>query len=143
MRSFQGVWDEKGTAIGRVDVEPITLVGVVVVNLALVVYGIGIVSEQRSHKVTAKVLRFLQAGVALDVIATTCMIIGSGAGLTLHGYLGFSALAAMVSETALAWRHRAHHGDGDVPGWLHWYSRLAYGWWCIAYVAGAALVMGR
>ncbi len=86
-------------------------------------------------------LGFLQAGVVLDVVATTCMIIGSGEGLTLHGYLGFSALAAMMSETALAWRHRAANGDQEVPGWLHWYSRFAYGWWCVAYVAGAFMVI--
>ena len=122
--------------------EPIVIVGVVIVNLALIVYGIGIVAEQRSHRVTAKALAFLRAGVVLDIVATTCMIIGSGAGLSLHGYLGFSALAAMVSETALAWRHRSTRGDDEVPGWLHWYSRFAYGWWCIAYVAGAYLVMG-
>jgi len=123
-------------------VSPILIAGVVIVNLALIVYGIGIVAEQRSHKITAKVLRFLQAGVALDIMATSLMILGSGEGLSLHGYIGFSALAAMVSELVLAWRHRAAHGDADVPGWLHWWSRGAYGWWCVAYVAGAALVMG-
>ena len=122
--------------------EPITIVGVVLVNVALIVYGIGIVGEQRSHRVGAKVLRFLQVGVVLDIVATSCMVIGSGAGLSIHGYLGFSALAAMLSETAFAWRHRSNHGDEEVPGWLHNYSRAAYGWWCIAYVAGAALVMG-
>jgi hypothetical protein len=120
---------------------PISIVGVVFVHFALVTYGIGIVSEQRSHRVTSRVLGFLQAGVVLDVVATTCMIIGSGEGLTLHGYLGFSALAAMMSETALAWRHRAANGDQEVPGWLHWYSRFAYGWWCVAYVAGAFMVI--
>lgn len=120
---------------------PVSIAGVVFVHFALVTYGIGVVSEQRSHRVTARVLRFLRAGVVFDVVATTCMIIGSGEGLTLHGYLGFSALAAMVTETVLAWRHRAAHGDGEVPGWLHWYSRVAYGWWCVAYVAGAAMVM--
>lgn len=122
--------------------EPITIVGVVLVNVALIVYGIGIVGEQRSHRVSAKILGFLQAGVLLDIVATSCMIIGSGAGLSVHGYLGFSALAAMLSETAFAWRHRSKNGDDEVPGWLHNYSRAAYGWWCIAYVAGAALVMG-
>lgn len=122
--------------------EPILIAGIVTVNLALVTYGIGIVSEQRSRRITLKVLRFLQAGVALDVVATSFMILGSGEGLSLHGYIGFSALAVMVSELTLAWRHRASHGDGEVPGWLHRWSRLAYGWWCVAYVAGAALVMG-
>ncbi len=120
---------------------PISIVGVVLVHFALVTYGIGIVGEQRSHRVTARVLGFLRAGVVFDVVATACMVIGSGEGLTLHGYLGFSALAAMVSETALAWRHRAANGDEVVPSWLHWYSRIAYGWWCVAYVAGAAMVM--
>ncbi len=122
--------------------EPITIVGVVLVNVALIVYGIGIVGEQRSHRVSATVLRFLQVGVILDIVATSCMIIGSGAGLSIHGYLGFSALAAMLSETGFAWRHRSVNADDEVPGWLHNYSRAAYGWWCIAYVAGAALVMG-
>ncbi|MEJ2207316.1 MAG: hypothetical protein P8170_24850 [Gemmatimonadota bacterium] len=121
--------------------EPISILGVVFVHLALVSYGVGIVTEQRSRRVTARVLRFLQGGVVLDVIATSCMIMASGEGLTIHGYLGFSALAAMASETALAWRHRAAHGDAEVPRWLHWYSRCAYGWWCVAYVAGAAMVM--
>ena len=121
--------------------QPISVAGVALVHVALVSYGIGIVAEQRSHKVTARALRFLQVGVLFDIVATSFMIIGSGEGLTLHGYLGFSALAAMLSETTLAWRHRAANGDGEVPGWLHWYSRLAYGWWCVAYVAGAAMVM--
>ncbi len=121
--------------------EPISIAGVALVHVALITYGIGIVAEQRSHKVTARALRFLQTGVLFDIVATSFMVIGSGEGLTLHGYLGFSALAAMLSETALAWKHRAAHGDGEVPVWLHWYSRLAYGWWCVAYVAGAAMVM--
>lgn len=123
--------------------EPVSILGIIVVNLALLSYGVGIVTEQRCRRVTAPVLRFLQGGVVLDVIATICMILGSGEGLTIHGYLGFSALTAMASETALAWRHRAAHGDGEVPGWLHWYSRCAYGWWCVAYVAGAAMVMSE
>jgi hypothetical protein len=123
-------------------VEPIVIVGVVIVNLALIVYGIGIVAEQRSHRITAKTLNILRVGVVLDIVATTCMVIGSGAGLSLHGYIGFSALAAMLSETLFAWKHRSDHGDEKVPGWLHQYSRFAYGWWWVAYVAGAWLVMG-
>lgn len=123
-------------------VEPILIAGIVTVNLALVAYGIGIVTEQRHRRITLKVLRFLQLGVALDIVATSFMIVGSGEGLSLHGYIGFSALAVMLSELIVAWRHRASHGDAEVPAWLHRWSRLAYGWWCVAYVAGAALVMG-
>ena len=121
---------------------PLILFAVVVVNLALISYGVGIVAEQRSHQVTARALFWLRLGVVLDIVATTAMVLGSSSGpFTLHGLLGFSALGVMVAERGMAWRHRSRHGDGRVPGWLHLYSRLAYGWWVVAYVTGAWLVM--
>ena len=121
---------------------PVTIAAVTIVHLALICYTIGIVTEQRSHRVTNRTLRFLQVGVAFDIVATALMVVASGSGpFTLHGALGFSALAAMASETGLSWRHRTRHGDDSVPGWLHQYSRLAYGWWLVAYVTGAVLVM--
>lgn len=121
---------------------PILVAGIIIVNLALVSYAVGIVGEQRSHRVSSRVLAFLVVGVVLDVTATACMIAGSSRGwLTLHGILGFSSLAAMLSETYFAWRHRRMNGDDLVPPWLHRWSRIAYGWWLVAYVTGAYLVM--
>ncbi|GMV05000.1 MAG: hypothetical protein AMXMBFR53_12800 [Gemmatimonadota bacterium] len=121
---------------------PITIFAVTVVNLALVAYGVGIVTEQRTHKVTARALFWLRLGVVLDVVATTAMILGSSSGpFTLHGYVGYSALAVMMTETGLAWRHRSQRGDEDVPRWLHLFSRFAYTWWVLAYFTGAWLVM--
>jgi uncharacterized repeat protein (TIGR03987 family) len=123
-------------------VNPILVAGTIIVNLALISYGIGIFSEQRNRRVSAFALRFLWIGVVLDIVATACMITGSSRGaFTLHGLLGFSSLTAMVVETALATRHRKRFGDDLVPGWLHGYSRFAYGWWLVAYVTGAYLVM--
>lgn len=120
----------------------VLLAGVVIVNLALISYAIGIISEQRSHRVSAATLNWLRLGVVLDVTATACMIAGSSRGwLTPHGILGFSSLAAMLVETGLAWRHRSLQGDQPVPSWLHRYSRIAFGWWIVAYVTGAVLVM--
>jgi len=121
---------------------PITIFAVTVVSLALIAYGVGIVTEQRTHKVTARALFWLRLGVVLDIVATSAMILGSSSGpFTAHGFVGYSALAIMMSETGLAWRHRSRHGDADVPGWLHLYSRFAYGWWVVAYFTGAWLVM--
>lgn len=121
---------------------PITIFAVTVVNLALVAYGVGIVTEQRTHKVSARALFWLRLGVALDIVATTAMILGSSSGpFTLHGYVGYSALAVMMTETGFAWRHRSRNGDGDVPRWLHLFSRFAYTWWVLAYFTGAWLVM--
>lgn len=122
--------------------DPILMTGVITVQLALISYGVGIVSEQRSHRVTARTLNWLRLGVVLDIVATSLMIAGSSRGpFTLHGLLGFSSLAAMILETSLAWRHHARQGDALVPGWLHTYSRVAYGWWIAAYFTGAYLVM--
>jgi hypothetical protein len=121
---------------------PILIAGTIIVNLALISYAIGIIGEQRSHRVSSRVLAFLVVGVVLDIIATACMISGSTRGwLTPHGILGFSSLAAMISETYFAWRHRRQHGDDVVPLWLHRWSRIAFGWWVVAYFTGAYLVM--
>ncbi len=123
---------------------PVLMAGTLIVNLALVFYTIGIVSEQRSHRITKRVLTFLTAGVVFDIIATACMITGSAKGpFTAHGWLGYSSLTAMLLETSFAWRHRSREGDAEVPHWLHLYSRLAYSWWVIAYITGALLVMAR
>ena len=120
---------------------PILIAGTIIVNLALIFYSIGIITEQRQHRVTGKVLIFLTMGVVFDVVATVCMIIGStNPPFSLHGILGYSSLTAMVVETSLAWRHRLREGDREVSGALHWYSRLAYLWWLAAYITGALIV---
>ena len=122
--------------------DPILIAGTIIVNLALISYAVGIIGEQRSHRVSSRVLTFLVVGVMLDVTATGCMIAGSSRGpFTAHGLLGFSSLAAMISETFFAWRHRRANGDDVVPMWLHRWSRIAFGWWLVAYVTGAYLVM--
>lgn len=123
---------------------PVLMAGTLIVNLALVFYTIGIVSEQRGRRITKRVLIFLTAGVTFDIIATACMITGSSKGpFTAHGFLGYSSLAAMLLETFFAWRYRLKAGEALVPDWLHRYSRLAYSWWVIAYITGALLVMAR
>ena len=120
---------------------PVLIAGTTIVNMALIFYSIGIVTEQRSHQITSRVLLFLTLGVVFDITATACMIIGSTKSpFTLHGILGYSSLTAMLIETSLAWRHRNRHGDAPVPGGLHLYSRLAYIWWVLAYLTGAVLV---
>jgi len=124
---------------------PVLIAGTVIVNLALIFYSIGIFIEQRRHRVTQKVLLFLTLGVAFDIVATACMIIGStNSPFSLHGLLGYSSLTAMLIETTLAWRHRLRAGDGEVSVCLHRYSRIAYLWWVAAYVTGALIVfVGR
>lgn len=118
---------------------PALRAGVSIVLLALACYTAGVMAARRGRMISVRALRFLIAGVVFDVTATVFMIIGSGRMITLHGVIGYSALAAMLADTWLAWRHRQAFGDGPTPSWLHGYTTGAYAWWVVAFITGAVL----
>jgi hypothetical protein len=122
--------------------KPVLLAGTIIVQFALIFYAVGIIIEQRRKIVTRAVAQFLSLGVVFDITATLCMIAGTDRSLfTFHGILGYSSLVVMVTDTVLLLRHRSAKGEEQVTRGLHLYSRLAYVWWIVAYVTGAALVM--
>ena len=57
--------------------KPVLIAAVTIVNVALIAYTVGIITEQRKRRVTNTVLTFLTVGVIMDITATVCMIIGS------------------------------------------------------------------
>jgi len=122
-----------------------SIIGSMVVMVALVFYSIGFVKEQRKKLVTSRVLLFFTIGVLLDITATTLMILGSSkGGLTIHGIIGYSSLLGMSIDTILLWRHNLKQIPGkEVSSQLHIYSRFAYGWWVIAFITGGVLVAIR
>jgi uncharacterized repeat protein (TIGR03987 family) len=124
---------------------PIILIAVIIVNLALITYSIGVITEQRKKTISNKTLGFLTVGVVFDCAATVCMIIGSSTeGITLHGILGYSALLVMLTDGILWWKFRLKNAqETAVPKKLHLYSRYAYYWWVIAYITGAIIVAVR
>jgi hypothetical protein len=112
------------------------------VTLALLFYTIGTVQEQRTRRATGPARGFLTAGLACDLVATALMIAATGSfSPTLHGWLGYSALAMMLVDVILIWRHALRRPGDEVPAGQHLYARLAYLYWVVAYVAGAVLVM--
>lgn len=121
----------------------VSIIGSLVVTLALVFYSIGFAKEQKRKLVTYSVLLFYTVGVSLDITATALMIIGSSKGiLTLHGFIGYSSLAGMLADTFLLWKYSLKYGIGkEVKSSLHLYSRIAYIWWIIAYITGGLLVV--
>ncbi|MFC2116486.1 hypothetical protein ACFLTU_08415 [Bacteroidota bacterium] len=121
----------------------ILIFGTSIVNLALISYSIGIITEQRKHKISPRVLRFLSLGLFFDITATILMIIGSeNPAFTIHGFVGYSSLTGMLIDAILIWRLRLKKGaDCEVPKGLHIYTRLAYIWWILAYITGALIVM--
>jgi hypothetical protein len=119
-----------------------SLIGSMIVTIALIFYSTGFVKERRLKLVTSKVLLFYTIGVSLDVTATILMIIGSSKGLiTVHGLIGYSSLSGMLIDTFLLWRHNLKVGNTKpVNRNLHFYSAVAYVWWIIAYITGGLLV---
>jgi hypothetical protein len=84
----------------------------------------------------------LTVGVLLDISSTTLMIIGSRKiPLTVHGFIGYSALIVMLVDAILMWRLWLKRSETDVGSSLNVYTRLAYSWWVIAYIAGAIIAM--
>jgi len=119
-----------------------SIIGSMIVTLALIFYSIGFAKEQRRKMVTSAVLFFFTVGVSLDITATIFMIIGSSNGmLTVHGFIGYSSLTGMLVDTFLLWKHNLKMGPAtNVSNRLHVYSRIAYIWWVIAYITGGLLV---
>jgi hypothetical protein len=122
-----------------------SMIGASIVIFALLSYSLSIITEQRTKLVTNFVLRFLTIGILLDITATIFMIIGSSkSAFTLHGILGYSSLAGMLVDTVLIWKFYLSSEPGTfVPQRLHLYSRMAYGWWVIAFITGLMLVVFR
>ncbi|MCK4922753.1 MAG: hypothetical protein KAS71_16990 [Bacteroidales bacterium] len=113
-----------------------------IVTLALISYSIAIITEQRKKVVINIVLIFLTLGVILDISATTMMIIVSeNSPFTIHGIMGYSALALMITDAFLLWRYRIRNGSGKVvTRAIHLYSRVAYILWVLAYITGSLMV---
>lgn len=118
-------------------------IGTRVVVLALISYSVAILTEQKKRAATNIVLVFLSLGIALDITATVFMIIGSPhSPFTVHGFLGYSALLAMLVDFYLIWRLRLENGKNPAaPMRLHLYSRYAYLWWIVAFITGSLLVI--
>lgn len=122
---------------------PTLRLAVVVVTGALIAYSIAVITEQRKKKLTSFILGALATGLLLDAVSTILMIVGSRhVPLTIHGMLGYSAFAAMLTDTILLFRSREKNRRGEPPPLgLHLYTRCAYLWWVAAYLAGGLLAM--
>jgi hypothetical protein len=119
------------------------ILGTMIVTCALIFYSTAVLTEQRKKIYTPFILTTLTIGIILDVTATAFMIAGSRKiPFTAHGFLGYSALAGMLIDTILTWRYwRSEKKYQPVPHGLHLYTRLAYSWWVLAYLAGGAIAM--
>lgn len=123
---------------------PVILIGVVAINLALVAYTVGIIAAHRRRRATALVLGGFAVAVALDVVATGCMVAGSSKSwFTAHGVVGYTALLVMVVAVGRLWALSRTGRDVEIPAGLHGFLRGAYVLWLLAYGIGVALAAAR
>ena len=122
---------------------PLAIIGAFIVTIAFLSYGIGNIAVQRFKIVTPGVLIFLTLGVLMDFVAVTFMIIGSRKGaFTPHSILGYSAMFTMIINMILIWWWYLKNGfDSIINNSIILYSKIAYAWWIIAYIAGSILVI--
>jgi len=124
---------------------PTSMTGAFIITLSLLFYGIGSISLQRFKMVSIGVLWFLSTGVFLDIVASIFMIVGSqNTPFSLHGFIGFSALLGMLTDLILLWKFYSRNSNYTIvrkP--LLRFSKLAYGWWIVAYLTGSLLIMWR
>ena len=121
---------------------PTLIRAVIVVTFALAFYSIGVITEQRRKALSRLSLGFITAGLMFDISSTALMIAGSGKiPITVHGLIGYSALTVMLIDTFLLWRYWRKERTAPLPRQLNLYTRLAYGWWVVAYIAGATIAM--
>ncbi len=118
--------------------KPILITGSTIVTFALVCYSAAFFIFHRKRQISGKVLLIQTIALTLDITATTLMIIGSeNSPFTLHGMLGYSALAVMILDTIFFWSKRESE---QLRGLLR-YSTVAYTWWVLAYITGSTLAM--
>jgi uncharacterized repeat protein (TIGR03987 family) len=123
----------------------VLFLGISIVQLALIFYSLGIITEQRKHYLSQKVLLFVTLGVIFDITSTVCMIIGSSQGaFTVHGIIGYTGLLLMLIDCILLWKYYFKFGSSvKTNHTLHLYSRIAYICWIAAYITGFILVAMR
>ncbi len=123
----------------------VTIAGIVFVHIALILYTLFIIFENRKRKTTKSVLVFLTLAVTFDIIATTCMMIGTTRTyFTIHGIMGYLGLLLMVTDAVLLWKFKLKYGvDNLISKSLNSFSRIAYVWWVIAFITGVFVSIFR
>jgi hypothetical protein len=122
--------------------KPVLIAGISIVNLALISYTTALIIQTRKKLLTRYVLIFLVTGVIFDITSTICMIIASGKSITLHGIIGYSALAGMLVETIFTYTQKKKYGlNSTISTRLKLWSAIAYFYWVLAYITGAIIVM--
>ena len=115
---------------------------VVTINLALVMYTIGVWSERAAGTLKPWHLAFFGAGVVFDTIGTAAMSgLAGGFRFNLHGATGLIALVLMMIHAVWAAVTLVRNQPSELRG-FHRFSLFAWGFWLIPFALGSILNSG-
>jgi hypothetical protein len=124
--------------------KPVLIAGITIVNLALLSYATAVVIQSRKKVLTRNVLTFLTLGVVLDITSTICMIVSSGHAFTLHGIIGYTSLAGMLTDTLISFRHTCKYGlKSPLSISFNRWTMAAFFYWIMAYITGVLIILTR
>jgi len=123
----------------------VTIAGIIFVHIALILYTLFIIIENRKQKTTKSVLVFIILAVIFDVTATICMMIGTTRTyFTFHGIIGYIGLLLMATDAVLLLKYRSKYGSEVlINKSLNLFSKIAYIWWIIAFITGVLVSLFR
>jgi len=123
----------------------VTIAGIIFVHIALILYTLFFIFENRKQKTTKSVLVYITLAVIFDIAATTCMMIGTTRTyFTFHGIMGYIGLLIMVADTVLLWKYKSKYGaEILISKSLNIFSKIAYIWWIIAFITGVLVAIFR
>jgi EamA domain-containing membrane protein RarD len=123
----------------------VTIVGIFFVHIALILYTLFIIYESKKQKTTKSVLVLITLAVIFDLVATTCMMIGTTRTyFTFHGIMGYIGLLLMMVDAVLLWKYKLKFGiENAISKSLNSFSKIAYTWWIIAYITGVLVSIFR
>lgn len=115
---------------------------VIAINLALLLYTIGVFSERFSKQLKPWHLVFFWGGLVFDTLGTDKMAsIAGGFHLNLHGVTGVLALVLMGVHAIWA-TFTLLRGSASALQSFHKFSLTVWGFWLIPFAIGAVLNSG-
>ncbi|WCN36331.1 HsmA family protein [Aneurinibacillus uraniidurans] len=112
---------------------------VVFINVALVLYTIGVWSERRAGQLKGKHLLFFWGGLLFDTLGTTFMEkLSTAHSLNLHAVTGITALVLMLIHALWATVVYFTKNKERVTR-FHTFSLSVWGIWLVPYLIGVGL----
>lgn len=121
----------------------LAITGAFIITMSLLMYGIGSIFIQRFGLITKTSIVFLVFGLVFDITATIFMIIGSGnTPFSLHGFIGYSAFLMMLGYVIYVIRlYVKNKGEVIINKKIELFTKIAFGFWLIAYFTGSLIVI--